>query len=109
MCAGQKYRHAPSGSGSSRLPPLSGAALLVVVALYAFARVSRTSLFWAAFILTRPLAATVGDYHDKPVAAGGLALSRFDASAVLIVLMAACILLLPQRPGRITPPGQPSA
>ena len=61
---------------------------------------SRTVLFWAAFILTRPLGATVGDFLDKPLNAGGLALSRYSASAVLLVFIAACILLLPQRAAR---------
>jgi uncharacterized membrane-anchored protein len=57
-------------------------------------------LFWAAFILTRPLGATVGDFLDKPVDDGGLALSRPLASAVIAVFIIACLLLLPQRPER---------
>jgi uncharacterized membrane-anchored protein len=57
-------------------------------------------LFWAAFILTRPLGATVGDFLDKPLAHGGLALSRYTASAVLAALIVALIALLPQRAGR---------
>ncbi|TCZ61027.1 COG4705 family protein [Roseicella aquatilis] len=77
-----------------------GAALAVVAAAYLWTGVSRTLLFWAAFILTRPLGATVGDFLDKPVADGGLALDRFSASAVLAAFMVACILLLPQRAGR---------
>ena len=77
-----------------------GAALAVVAGLYFYTGVSRVALFWAAFILTRPLGATVGDFLDKPVADGGLALGRFSASAVLLVLIVACILLLPQRAGR---------
>jgi uncharacterized membrane-anchored protein len=56
-------------------------------------------LFWAAFILTRPLGATVGDFLDKPVAKGGLSLSRPIASLVLFVAIVALILLIPQRPG----------
>ncbi len=76
------------------------AGLVVVAGLYFFTALSRTWLFWAAFILTRPLGATVGDYLDKPVANGGLALGRFDASAVLLLLMVAAIWLLPQRAGR---------
>jgi uncharacterized membrane-anchored protein len=60
-----------------------GAALVVVAALYFYTSVSRTVLFWAAFILTRPLGATIGDLLDKPVNHGGLALGRFEASAVL--------------------------
>jgi uncharacterized membrane-anchored protein len=57
-------------------------------------------LFWTAFILTRPLGATVGDFFDKPLAHGGLALSRYTASAVLAALIVALIALLPQRAGR---------
>ena len=60
--------------------------------------VSRTVLFWTAFILTRPLGAVVGDYLDKPLTAGGLALSRFVASAVLLVVIVGCIVLFRQRP-----------
>ncbi len=77
-----------------------GAALAVVAGLYFYTKVSRVLLFWAAFILTRPLGATVGDFLDKPVAHGGLALGRFEASAVLVVLIAACIWFIPQRAGR---------
>jgi uncharacterized membrane-anchored protein len=75
-------------------------ALAVVTGLYFFTAVSRTLLFWAAFILTRPLGATVGDLLDKPVADGGLALGRFSASAVLAVFIIGCILIFPQRAGR---------
>jgi len=57
-------------------------------------------LFWAAFILTRPLGATVGDFLDKPVSNGGLAFSRPIASAIIAVLIVACIIVLPQRAGR---------
>ncbi len=77
-----------------------GAALVIVSALYFFTGVSRVALFWAAFILTRPLGATVGDYLDKPVANGGLALGRFEASAVLAAVIVGCIILIPQRAGR---------
>ncbi|MFC0387714.1 COG4705 family protein [Muricoccus vinaceus] len=77
-----------------------GGALAVVAAAYFWTNLSRTLLFWAAFILTRPLGAMVGDFLDKPLADGGLALGRFSASAVLAAFMLACILLLPQRAGR---------
>ena len=77
-----------------------GAGLVLVAALYFFTSVSRVALFWAAFILTRPLGATVGDLLDKPVANGGLALGRFEASAVLAAVIIGCILLIPQRAGR---------
>ena len=82
------------------------AGLALVAAAYFWTRISRTTLFWAAFILTRPLGATVGDFLDKPVAHGGLALSRYTASAALAVFIIACILLLPQRAERqMTQPG----
>jgi len=71
--------------------------LLLLAAAYYRTAISRTILFWAAFILTRPLGAVVGDFLDKPVNAGGLALSRFLASAVLLVLIAALMFVFPQR------------
>ena len=74
--------------------------LLVVAALYFFTSVSRTALFWSAFILTRPLGATVGDFLDKPVINGGLALSRLYASLLLAGVMIVLILVYPQRAGR---------
>lgn len=76
------------------------AALALVALAYFYTSLSRTVLFWGAFILTRPLGATVGDLLDKPLANGGLALDRYTASAVLAAFIIACILLLPQRPGR---------
>lgn len=72
--------------------------LALVVAAYFWTSTSRTILFWAAFILTRPLGAVVGDLLDKPVAAGGLALSRYSASAALLVLIVVCIVWFPQKP-----------
>jgi uncharacterized membrane-anchored protein len=77
-----------------------GAALAVLAALYFWTRVSRVFLFWAAFILTRPLGATVGDLLDKPLARGGLDVSRPAASLILTVAILALILILPQRAGR---------
>ena len=71
--------------------------LTLVVAAYFWTKVSRTTLFWAAFILTRPLGAVVGDFLDKPLANGGLALSRYSASAILAVFIVALVLLLPHR------------
>ncbi|NGY05992.1 COG4705 family protein [Solimonas terrae] len=71
--------------------------LALVLAAYWWSTVSHTILFWTAFILTRPLGAVVGDFLDKPQAAGGLALSRYTASAVLFLFMAACILIFRQR------------
>ncbi len=80
---------------------LFAAALALVIAAYLWTSMPRTALFWTAFIVTRPLGAMVGDFLDKPVADGGLALSRYGASAALIVCMLALILLLPQRAERI--------
>lgn len=83
------------GYGGSAL--VFGGALALVAGLYLAPRVSRTALFWAAFILTRPLGAVLGDFLDKPIAQGGLALSRYVASAVLLAFMTLCILLFRQR------------
>jgi uncharacterized membrane-anchored protein len=77
-----------------------GAGLVVTAALYYWTDVSRVLLFWVAFILTRPLGATLGDFLDKPLDHGGLALSRPIASAVIAAIMITCILLIPQRPGK---------
>ncbi|HEY2419493.1 MAG TPA: hypothetical protein VGH84_16370 [Steroidobacteraceae bacterium] len=71
--------------------------LAVVVAVYYWTKASRTLLFWTAFVLTRPLGAVVGDFLDKPVTAGGLAMSRYVASLVLLGFIVACILVFPQR------------
>jgi uncharacterized membrane-anchored protein len=71
--------------------------LALVVAAYYWTRISRTALFWMAFILTRPLGAVVGDYLDKPVSAGGLALSRYTASAVLLAFILVCLFLFKHR------------
>jgi uncharacterized membrane-anchored protein len=75
------------------------AALALVALAYYATGLSRVALFWAAFVLTRPLGATVGDFFDKPLNEGGLALSRPAATAIITVVMIACILLIPQRPG----------
>lgn len=74
-----------------------GALLALVAAAYFWSGISRTALFWAAFILTRPLGAVVGDFLDKPVSAGGLALSRYSASAALLAFIVACILIFKER------------
>jgi uncharacterized membrane-anchored protein len=76
------------------------AGLAVLAGLYYWTRISRVFLFWAAFILTRPLGATVGDFLDKPTSHGGLALSRPLASVVILAIIILLILVLPQRPGR---------
>lgn len=76
------------------------AILAIVAAAYYRTKISRTALFWVAFVLTRPLGAVVGDFLDKPISSGGLALSRYTASAVLTVLIALSIILLPHRAAR---------
>lgn len=75
-----------------------GGLLLLTAFLYYLTSLSRAVLFWAAFILTRPLGAVVGDFLDKPYANGGLALSRYTASVALLVVIAALILIFPQKP-----------
>ena len=87
------------GLGYSGGALVFGAGLAVLATLYFTTRVSRVFLFWAAFILTRPLGATVGDWLDKPLGKGGLELSRPLASAVLAIVIVALIFFLPQRPG----------
>lgn len=81
-----------------------GTGLAILAAAYYWTNISRVVLFWAAFILTRPLGATVGDFLDKPLNHGGLNLSRPLASAVIAVFIIGCILMLPQRAG--THPGE---
>ena len=89
-----------AGLGYSGGAIVSSILLGAVVAAYYRTSLSRTLLFWAAFILTRPLGAVVGDFLDKPLKAGGLALSRYSASAALITTIIACILIFPQRAGK---------
>jgi uncharacterized membrane-anchored protein len=91
---------ADSGLGFSGGALVFGAALAVLAALYFWTKIDRVFLFWAAFILTRPLGATVGDLLDKPLAKGGLAFSRPLASLVLAAVIVVLILVLPQRAGR---------
>ena len=90
---------ADAGLGYGGGALLFGAALAILAALYFTTRISHVLLFWAAFILTRPLGATVGDFLDKPVAKGGLELSRPLATGALAVAIIVLIILLPQRPG----------
>ena len=75
-----------------------GTMLLLIAAAYFWTSISRTALFWAAFIITRPLGAVVGDFLDKPYKKGGLELSRYTASAALLVLIVALILIFKQKP-----------
>ncbi len=91
---------ADAGLGYSGGALVFGAGLVLLAILYFATKVSRVVLFWGAFILTRPLGATVGDFLDKPLAKGGLELSRPLASVVLLAIMIVLILLLPQKPGR---------
>ncbi len=91
---------ADSGPGYAGGALLFGAALAIVAGLYFWSRVSHVLLFWAAFIVTRPLGATVGDFLDKPVASGGLSFSRPVASGVLIAAIVLLIVLVPQRAAR---------
>lgn len=91
-----------AGMGYAGAAAVFGALLALVVVVYYRTAVSRTLLFWAAFILTRPLGAVVGDFLDKPARDGGLALSRFSASAALLSFMILGILMFRQRAARRT-------
>lgn len=88
------------GLGYAGGAALFGALLVVLTLLYWRTHVSRVVLFWAAFILTRPLGATVGDFLDKPLTAGGLGLGRDDPTLALIALIALALWLIPQRAGK---------
>jgi uncharacterized membrane-anchored protein len=89
-----------TGLGYARGALVFAAGLAITVAAFFWTNVSRTVLFWTAFVLTRPLGATVGDFLDKPLDHGGLALSRYTASISLAAVMVLLILLVPQRSGR---------
>ena len=91
---------ADAGLGYSGGAVVFGAGLLVLAILYFTTKASHVFLFWAAFILTRPLGATVGDFLDKPIAKGGLEMSRPLASAALAMAIVLLIILLPQRAGQ---------
>lgn len=86
-----------AGLGYTGAALVFAALLLLVILAYYFTRTSRTLLFWAAFILTRPLGAVIGDYLDKPVVSGGLEFSRYTATAVLLAVIIVLALVLPQR------------
>ena len=86
-----------AGFGYEGSAMLFAALLAFAAAAYYWTNMSRTKLFWAAFVLTRPLGAVVGDFLDKPLKAGGLALSRYSASAALLAFMLSCILFFKQR------------
>ena len=97
------------GLGYEQSALIFGGALLAIAALYFRTRVSHTLLFWAAFVLTRPLGATLGDFLDKPLSQGGLHLSRLYASLALLGCMTLCVLVVPQRPARARPGRRPPA
>jgi uncharacterized membrane-anchored protein len=86
-----------AGLGYTGAAVVFGSLLAMLAIAYFWTRVSRTALFWSAFILTRPLGAVLGDFLDKPLNAGGLALSRYWASAALLIFITACIAFIPQK------------
>ncbi len=86
-----------AGMGYLGSAVLFGALLALIAVAYYRTNISRTALFWSAFILTRPLGAVVGDFLDKPISKGGLELSRYSASAVLLILIVICIVFLSQK------------
>ncbi len=98
---------ADSGLGYDGGALVFGAALAVVAAAYFWTNISRVGLFWVAFILTRPLGATVGDFLDKPLANGGLNVSRPLATAIIAAIIVVCVLVFPQRAGEH--PGEAAA
>nr|WP_087042682.1 hypothetical protein [Caballeronia ptereochthonis] len=89
-----------AGFGYTGAAVIFGGLLVLIVIAYYFTEISRTLLFWSAFILTRPLGAVTGDFLDKPVANGGLAMSRYGASIALVMFIVICGLLFRQRPAR---------
>jgi uncharacterized membrane-anchored protein len=89
-----------AGFGYTGAALIFGGMLIVLAAAYFTTRISRTILFWSAFILTRPLGAVVGDFLDKPIANGGLNMSRYGASIALVVFITVCLLLFRQQPAR---------
>lgn len=89
------------GLGYSGVALIFGSLLLVLVILYNWTQVSRTFLFWSAFVLTRPLGAVLGDFLDKPLDHGGLDLSRFGASFVLLAFIVLCLVFFKSRPARV--------
>ncbi len=86
-----------AGFGYAGSAGVFGALLVLLAMAYFFTKISRTALFWSAFILTRPLGAVVGDFLDKPKDHGGLALSRYFATAVLLILIGLCLYLFPPK------------
>ena len=91
---------ADSGPGYEGGALIFAGCIAIVALIYFFTKASRAVLFWAAFVLTRPLGATLGDLLTKPAASGGLNLSRYSSSAAIACFMLICILLFPQRAGQ---------
>ena len=91
-----------AGIGYGGSAVVFGAMLAAIAAAYYWTKISHTALFWAAFILTRPLGAVVGDFLDKPISKGGLELSRYSASATLFVLIVSCIFMFSHKPAMRT-------
>ena len=91
-----------AGMGYTGAALLFGGMLALITAAYQWTTISRTALFWGAFILTRPLGAVVGDFLDKPLSSGGLALSRYSASLALLAFMVGCMLMFRQRAASTT-------
>jgi uncharacterized membrane-anchored protein len=89
-----------AGLGYSGGAIVFGSMLAVIAAAYLRTKISHTVLFWAAFILTRPLGAVVGDFLDKPISKGGLELSRYSASAALFLLIVSCIFIFSHKPAK---------
>jgi uncharacterized membrane-anchored protein len=89
-----------AGLGYTGAAVVFGGLLAIIAAAYLWTRISHTALFWAAFVLTRPLGAVVGDFLDKPIANGGLALSRYSASFALLAAMTILVVMLPHRAAR---------
>jgi uncharacterized membrane-anchored protein len=89
-----------AGLGYTGAAVVFGGLLAIIAAAYLWTRISHTALFWAAFVLTRPLGALVGDFLDKPIANGGLALSRYSASFALLAAMTILVVMLPHRAAR---------
>jgi uncharacterized membrane-anchored protein len=87
-----------AGLGYSGSAIVFGIMLAAIAAAYYWTTISRVALFWAAFILTRPLGGVVGDFLDKPISEGGLDLSRYSASAALIVFIVFCIFFFSHKP-----------
>jgi uncharacterized membrane-anchored protein len=89
-----------AGMGYAGAAAVFGALLALILAAYFWTRISRVTLFWAAFVLTRPLGAALGDFLDKPTSHGGLAVNRFAASGVLLAFIIACVLLFRHKAAR---------